>query len=312
MEKNDKVYVAGHTGLVGSALLRVLEREGYTSVITRRHNELDLTRQKDVEVFFASEKPQYVILAAARVGGIHANTAYAAEFIYENLAIQTNVIHSAYVSGVKRMLFLGSACGYPRECRQPMKEEYLMTGPPETTNEPYAVAKLAGIKLCQAYNRQYLTDFICAIPANIYGPHDRFDPDSSHVIPALIKRFHEAKIRTEEKTSVWGTGSPHREFIYADDLANACLFLMRYYNGPDVVNIGTGEKVTVKKLARMVKDIVGYEGEIAFDPTKPDGMPCKTLDTARLREAGWRAQTRLNEGLAQTYTWYQKERSITL
>lgn len=306
MEKDSKIYVAGHTGLVGSAVFHKLEREGYKNIVKKTHQELDLTHQVEVEVFFKTEKPQYVILAAAKVGGIHANSTYPAQFIYENLTIQTNVIHSAYLYGVEKLLFFGSACSYPRDCPQPMKEEYLLSGCLEPTNEPYAVAKIAGIKMCQAYNKQYGTSFICATPTNVYGPNDNFDLDNSHVIPALFRKFHEAKVKKHSAVTIWGTGSPIREFIYVDDLADACLFLMRNYNSPEIINIGSCEEISIKNLAYFIKDVIGCCSEITFDTSKPDGSPRKVLDTSKLRCLGWEANTFLKEGIRKTYEWYLK------
>jgi GDP-L-fucose synthase len=311
MNERSRIYLAGHTGLVGTAVHKKLLEKGYSNLITRSHGELDLTRQSDVETFFQKEKPEYVILAAARVGGIHANSAYPAQFIFENLAIQTNVIHAAYISGVRKLLFPGSACSYPRDCPQPMKEEYLLTGPLEPTNEPYAVAKIAGITLCRAYNRQYGTRFISAVPTNAYGPHDNFDPEDSHVIPALLKKFHDAKAAGDREVTIWGTGAPLREFIHADDLADAFLFLMKNYDGSDIVNIGTGQEISIKDLASTIRKIVGFRGGIRFDDSKPDGAPRKTLDKAKLFGLGWRPETSLAEGLERTYRWFLEHPSNT-
>jgi GDP-L-fucose synthase len=308
MNKKSKIYLAGHTGLVGSAVYRKLVQEGYSNVITRPHADLDLIRQSDVERFFKEEKPEYVILAAAKVGGIHANSTYPAQFIFENISIQNNVIHSSYLSGVKKLLFPGSACSYPRECPQPIKEEYLLTGPLEPTNEPYAVAKIAGIKLCQAYNRQYGTNFICAVPTNAYGPNDNFDPEDSHVISALLKKFHEARITGATEVTVWGTGSPLRDFIYADDLANAMLFLLKDYQGSEVINIGADSEISIRELASMIRKIVGFHGRIRFDTSKPDGAPRKTLDKTKLFGLGWRPEFSLSEGLEMTYQWFLEHR----
>lgn len=304
MEKDARIYVAGHTGLLGSAIIRRLKDNGYADIITKAHSDLDLTRQAEVEIFFKTEKPQYIILAAAKVGGIQANISYPAQFLYENLQIQSNIIHSSYLNGVKKLLFFGSACSYPVNSPQPMREEYLLSGRPEATNEAYAVAKISGIKMCQAYNRQYGTNFICAIPANIYGPNDNFNPRDSHVIPALLKRFHEAKIKKEPSVIIWGTGRPLREFIYADDVASACVFLMRHYNSSEVINIGTGEEVSIAGLARLIKETVGFGGEIVFAPSRPDGAPRKVLDIAKLKNLGWEAETALKEGIEKTYQWY--------
>ena len=263
-----------------------------------------MTRQQDVEKFFQNEQPQYVVLAAAMVGGIQSNIANPAQFIYENIAIQTNVIHSAYLYGVKKLLFFGSACSYPRECPQPMKEEYLLSGYLEPTNEPYAVAKIAGIKMCQAYNKQYGANFICVVPTNTYGQNDNFSPEESHVIPALITKFHEAKTKREDVITILGTGKPLREFIYADDLADACFFLMQSYNEPNIINIGTSEEISILELALLIKEVVGYNGKIIFDTSKPDGTPRKALDVTKLKNLGWQAKTSLKEGLKKTYHWY--------
>jgi GDP-L-fucose synthase len=305
MNKSSKIYVAGHGGLVGSAIYRRLQTAGYTNLIGRRSRELDLTRQAEVEAFFAREKPEYVFLAAARVGGILANNTYPAEFIYLNLMIQNNIIHSSYRNGVRKLLFLGSSCIYPKFAPQPMKEEHLLTGELEPTNEPYAVAKIAGIKMCQAYHRQYGTDYISVMPTNLYGPHDNFDLETSHVLPAMIRKFHEAKEGKRPSVEVWGTGSPRREFLYIDDLADACVYLMERYDDPKIVNIGVGEDISIRDLSMLVKKVVGYEGEVAFDTSKPDGTPRKLLDVARLHSLGWRAATGLEEGIRKTYEWYK-------
>jgi len=306
MQRDSKIYVAGHTGLVGSAIVRRLINDGYTNIITINHEELDLLRQSDVEGFFKTTKPQYVILAAGRVGGIRANMSMPAKFIYENLMIQTNVIHSAYLFGTAKLLFLGSACSYPRECLQPMKEESLLSGYLEPTNEPYAVAKIAGIKMCQAYNRQYGVNFIYAVPTNVYGQNDNFNLDDSHVIPALIMKINEAKIKRKPTVTVWGTGTPVREFMYVEDLADACLFLMEHYDEADIINIGSGEEISIQKLAILVKEVVGYNGNLIFDASNPDGFPRKSLDISKLAKLGWQAKTSLNEGLQKTYNWYLK------
>lgn len=314
MKLTDKVYIAGHRGLVGSALMRNLKTKGYVNFLTRTHAELDLTNQGAVAAFFAQEKPDYVFLAAAKVGGIHANNEYPAEFIRDNLAIQTNIIHAAWQNNVKRLLFLGSSCIYPKLAPQPMKEEYLLTGPLEPTNRPYALAKIAGIEMCWSYNRQYGTKYLAAMPTNLYGPGDNYHPENSHVIPALIRKFHEAKQKGEKQVIVWGTGLPRREFLYSDDLADACIFLMnlsdeKYENllgsdesktekfDPPLVNIGVGEDVTIRELAEGVKQVVGFEGSIVFDTTKPDGTPRKLLDVSRLNGIGWAAKTELENGL---------------
>ncbi len=302
--KDKKIYLAGHTGLLGAAILERLIADGGGGVVIRTHQELNLIRQEGVEDFFRKEKPEIVILAAAKVGGIRANFTYPADFIYENLAIQTNVIHSSYLYGVKKLLFFGSACSYPRESPQPIKEEYLLSGRLESTNEAYAAAKIAGIKMCQAYKRQYGVNFISAIPTNIYGPHDNFSLNGSHVIPALINRFHEAKINKDSSVTIWGTGKPIREFIYADDAAEAGLFLIDNYDNPDIVNIGTGEEVSIEELANIIKEISGYKGSVVFDVSKPDGTPRKVLDISKLNSLGWRARTSLREGIRRTYEWY--------
>jgi len=304
MEKHAKIYVAGHRGLVGSAILRKLQEEGFTNIITRTSRELDLRNQSAVSDFFAQEKPEFVFLAAAKVGGILANNTYPAEFIYDNLAIELNVIHQSYINGVKKLLFLGSSCIYPKYAPQPMKEEHLLTGVLEPTNEPYAIAKIAGIKMCQAYNRQYGTNFISVMPTNLYGPNDNFDLKTSHVLPALIRKFHEAKINGQPYVEIWGTGSPRREFLHVDDLADACLYLMQNYNESEFVNIGVGEDISIKELSLLIKEIVGYEGELKFDTSKPDGTPRKLLDVSRLHSLGWKHKISLREGIKQTYKWY--------
>ncbi len=304
MEKNSKIYVAGHRGLVGSAIMRRLKDEGYKNLLTHTHAELDLTRQEKVEEFFHEERPDYVFLAAARVGGIYANNTYPAEFIYSNLTIQTNIIHASYLCEVKKMLFLGSSCIYPKNCPQPMKEEYLLSGFLEPTNEPYAVAKISGIKMCQAYNRQYGTNFLSVMPTNLYGPNDNFDLKTSHVLPALIRKFHEAKIKGLSEVEIWGTGSPMREFLHVDDLADACLFLMKNYNKSKIINIGAGKDLTIKELAGMITRIVGFEGRLVFNSIKPDGMPKKLLDVSRLNSFGWMAKIGLEQGIEKTYKWY--------
>ena len=306
MDKQAKIYVAGHRGLVGSAIVRELHRQGYENLVLRTSQELDLRQQSAVETFFAQEKPEYVILAAARVGGIQANNTYRAEFIYDNLMIEANIIHSAYLNQVEKLLFLGSSCIYPKMCPQPMREEYLLTGFLEPTNEPYAIAKIAGIKLCENYCRQYGVNFISAMPTNLYGINDNFDLANSHVLPALLRKFHEAKINNVPEVEVWGTGSALREFLYVDDLANACVFLLENYQGLDFVNVGTGEEVSIRELALIIKAVVGYEGELKFDTSKPDGTPRKLQDTSKLTSLGWQAQTSLKEGLEATYQWFQE------
>ncbi|PKM82456.1 MAG: GDP-fucose synthetase [Firmicutes bacterium HGW-Firmicutes-14] len=310
MDKNSKIYIAGHKGLVGSAIHRRLKRQGYTSLVSCSQAELDLRSQEAVNRFFAAERPHYVFLAAAKVGGIYANNTYPAEFIYDNLAIQTNVIHASYLYGVKKLLFLGSSCIYPKFALQPMKEEYLLTGELEPTNEPYAIAKIAGIKMCKSYNRQYGTNFISVMPTNLFGPNDNYHPENSHVLPALIKRIHEAKLSNQPIVEIWGTGSPRREFLYVDDLAAACVFLMNEKGCADIgefVNIGTGSDVTIRELAETIKAVVQYRGEFRFDPSKPDGTPRKLLDVSRMKALGWEASTSLEEGIRKTYEWYVTE-----
>jgi len=302
--RDSKIFVAGHGGLVGSAIVRRLQKEGCRNIITRTSKELDLTRQADVEKFFESEKPEFVFLAAAKVGGIHANNTYPADFIHVNLMIQCNVIHAAYRFGAKKLLFLGSSCIYPKLAPQPMKEEYLLTGELEPTNAPYAVAKIAGITECQAYNRQYGTDFISVMPTNLYGDGDNFDLQNSHVLPALIRKFHEAKVSESPSVTVWGTGMAKREFLHVDDMADACVFLMNSYSGSEIINIGTGEDVSISEAVHIVCDVVGFEGNIIFDTTYPDGTPRKLLDVSRLHALGWRHSICLKEGLENTYRWY--------
>jgi GDP-L-fucose synthase len=308
MNKNDKIYIAGHRGLVGSALKRKLESEGYVNLICMTRSELNLLDQTEVEEFFAKEKPDYVFLAAAKVGGILANKTQKADFIYENLQIQNNIIHNAYKYKVKKLLFLGSSCIYPKLCEQPIKEEYLMTGPLEETNDAYAIAKIAGIKMCQSYNEQYGTNFISVMPTNLYGPNDNFNLETSHVLPALLRRFHEAKINNLEKVIVWGSGSPMREFLHVDDLADACVFLMNNYNKSEIVNIGTGTDVTIKELAETVKKITGFKSKIEWDSTKPDGTPRKLLDVSRLHGLGWKHNINLLEGIKKTYKWFLEQK----
>ena len=347
MKKTAKIYVAGHRGLVGSALVRKLRTEGYTHIITQTHGELDLTRQDRVETFFKEEKPDYVFLAAAKVGGIWGNNMYPAQFIYENIAIQTNIIHASYLYEAKKLLFLGSSCIYPKLCPQPIKEEFLLSGYLESTNEPYAVAKIAGIKMCQSYNRQYKTRYISVMPNNLYGPNDNFNLETSHVLPALIRKFHLAKLAAagdwdgvqkdeaahgaipddvkismgldpvtnqpaipavdQPAVMLWGTGSPRREFLHVDDLADACLFLMNHYDESELINIGWGKDQTIRELAKTISNIVGYEGSIKWDPGKPDGTPRKLLDVSRLTEKGWQAKINLEEGIREVYRWYLAE-----
>lgn len=305
MNKNSKVYVAGHRGLVGSAIVRQLDRDGYTNILVRTHDELDLLDAGAVRDFFETERPEYVFLAAARVGGIMANNTFPADFIRENLIVQTNVLHEAYRSGVKKLLFLGSSCIYPKFAPQPLKEEYLMTDPLEETNSAYAIAKIAGIEMCQAYHRQYGSNFISVMPTNLYGPNDNFSPGRSHVLPALLRRFHEAKLSEADTVTVWGTGAPKREFLHVDDLGNACVYLMETYDDPSIVNIGTGEDVTIKELADMVRSVVGYSGEIVWDTSKPDGTPQKLLDVSKIHALGWKHTIPLEQGLASTYVWFK-------
>lgn len=305
MPRHSKIYVAGHTGLVGSAIVRELHRQGYANILTRNSSELDLTDQSQVASFFHKEKPEYVFLAAAKVGGIKANNDYPADFIYKNLAIELNVIHSSYLAGVKKLLFLGSSCIYPRICPQPIQESSLLTGALEPTNEAYAVAKIAGIKMCEAYNRQYGTKFISCMPTNLYGPNDNFDLTSSHVLPALIRKFSEAKKRHLEVVEVWGTGKPKREFLHVDDLANATVFLMNYYEDNEIVNVGCGQDITIESLASMIKDSVGFQGNIRFNADYPDGIPQKLLDVSKMQEMGWEASISLADGIKLTVDWYE-------
>ena len=307
MEKTAKIYVAGHRGLVGSALVRNLQAQGYENIVTVTRQEVDLLDQKAVAEFFEKEKPEYVFLAAAKVGGILANSTKPAEFLYENLLIEMNIIHQAYRNGVKKLLFLGSSCIYPKFAEQPIKESSLLTGPLEETNDAYAIAKIAGIKLCQTYNKQYGTEDISVMPTNLYGPNDNFDLETSHVLPALIRKFHEAKERGDKEVVVWGTGTPIREFLYVDDLAEACIYLMNTYSKSEIVNIGTGVGVTIKELAEQVKQVIGFEGDLVFDTTKPDGTPIKINDVTYLNSLGWKAKVDLGEGLKKTYGWYREE-----
>lgn len=319
MNKSSKIYIAGHNGLVGSALVRTLNFEGYSNLVFRSFDQLDLTRQAEVESFFAAEQPEYVFLAAAKVGGIHANNTLPAEFIYSNLAIQTNVIDAAHKYRVKRLLFLGSSCIYPRDCPQPMKEEYLLTGPLEPTNEPYAIAKIAGIKMCESYNRQYGTEFIAVMPTNLYGPGDNYNLETSHVMPALIRKFYEAKLAQLSEVEVWGSGKPRREFLYVDDMASGCLFVMNLssdtinkdllaYPRPCFVNLGTGNDISISELATLIAKTVGFSGSIRFNPSKPDGTPRKLLDTSRLARLGWLPQTQFEAGLVSSFYSYLNER----
>jgi GDP-L-fucose synthase len=305
MDKDSKIFVAGHRGLVGSAVQRRLQAEGYSQILTRDRSQLDLRRREAVEAFFTAERPEYVVLAAAKVGGILANSTYPGDFIRDNLLIQTNVIDIAWRAGVRKLLFLGSSCIYPKHAPQPLKEEFILTGPLEPTNEAYAVAKIAGITMCRAYRHQFGFNAISAMPTNLYGPGDNFELQSSHVIPALIRKFHDAKAHGQHAVVVWGTGRPRREFLYVDDLADACLFLMSTYDDPELINVGVGEDISILELAELVAQIVGFSGEIVFDRTKPDGTPQKLLDVSRISAKGWRPKIRLREGLELTYRWYQ-------
>ncbi|MDN5211447.1 GDP-L-fucose synthase [Fulvivirgaceae bacterium BMA12] len=301
MNKSDKIYVAGHRGMVGSAIVRLLEKEGYNNLVFRKSSELDLRNQNDVADFFEAEKPDYVVLAAAKVGGIHANNVYRGEFLYDNLMIQNNVIHQSYKHHVTKLLFLGSSCIYPKMAPQPLKEDYLLTGPLESTNEPYAIAKIAGIKLCDAYRSQYGCNFISAMPTNLYGPNDNYDLQNSHVLPAILRKCHEAKKNNEPFLEVWGTGTPLREFLHVNDLAKACYFLLKNYNDPGLVNIGSGTEISIKELATLIRTIVGYTGELKFDTSKPDGTPRKLMDVEKLKKLGWAYQIRLEEGIRSVY-----------
>ena len=313
MDKKSKIYVAGHQGMVGSAIWRALEHRGHRNLIGRTIDEMDLTNQMEVDEYFKKEKPEYVFLAAAKVGGIQANNMYRADFIYVNLAVQTNVIHASFKHGVKKLLFLGSSCIYPRECPQPIKEEYLLTGPLESTNEPYAIAKIAGLKMCESYNRQYGANFISAMPTNLYGPNDNFDLETSHVLPALINKFVKAKVNKDPFVTIWGSGKVKREFLHVDDAADACLFLMEHdlpctgNKQGDIyhVNVGVGTDITISELAEIVRDVVGYEGDLIYDDTKPDGTPRKLLDVSRLASLGWYAKLNLQEGIKNTVDWYR-------
>ena len=306
MDRNDKVYVAGHRGMVGSAIVRKLQAEGHTNIVVRTSKELDLKEQQAVRDFFAQEKPAYVYLAAAKVGGIHANNVYRAQFLYENLMIECNVIHASHVHDVRKLLFLGSSCIYPKMAPQPLKEESLLTGLLEQTNEPYAIAKIAGIKLAESYRRQYGRNYISAMPTNLYGPNDNYDLNNSHVLPALIRKFHTAKVTNAPSVEVWGTGSPMREFLHVDDLADACYFLLQHYDEEMFVNIGTGEDLTIKALAEMIKEIVGYTGELKWNTDKPDGTPRKLMDVSRLHNLGWKHRIGLREGITAVYAEFAK------
>lgn len=307
MEKDAKIYVAGHRGMVGSAIVRKLQSLGYQNIVSRTSKELDLKDQNAVQSFFETEKPDYVFLAAAKVGGIQANNIYRADFIYENIMIQSNVIHSAYLNNTKKLMFLGSSCIYPKLAPQPLKEDYLLTGLLEETNEPYAIAKIAGIKMCDAYRAQYGCNFISVMPTNLYGPNDNYDLNNSHVLPALIRKIHEAKINKAPSVVMWGTGTPKREFLHADDLAEACVFLMQNYSEEGLVNIGTGDDIAIKDLALMIKEIVGYEGEIEHDLSKPDGTPRKLMDVSKLHSLGWKHKIELKEGITEVYKAFKEQ-----
>ncbi len=302
MNKSDKIYVAGHNGMVGSAIVRQLKKNGFTNLLTRSSKELDLTNQAAVNRFFEIEKPVYVFLAAAKVGGIQANNTYRADFLYQNLMIEANIIHASYINKVTKLLFLGSSCIYPKMAPQPLKEAYLLSGLLEETNEPYAIAKIAGIKLCESYRRQYNCNFISAMPTNLYGPNDNYDLSNSHVLPALIRKFHTAKKENVSQVEVWGTGTPLREFLHVDDLAEACLFLMENYNEEQFVNIGAGIDISIKELAILIKSIVGYEGELTFNPSKPDGTPRKLMDVSKIHSLGWKHKIELQQGIKDVYT----------
>ncbi len=310
MNFEDKIYIAGHRGLVGSAIVRVLEKKGFTNLVYKTSKELDLRNQAEVEDFFATEKPKFVFLAAAKVGGIMANNTYRADFLYDNLMIVSNIVHAAYANKVNKLLFLGSSCIYPKMAAQPIKEEYLLTGALEHTNEPYAIAKIAGIKLCESYRDQYGANYISVMPTNLYGINDNYHPQNSHVLPALIRRFHEAKIAGQKDVTIWGTGNPKREFLFADDLAEACLFLMNHYNEKDIVNIGCGEDISIKELAQLVKEVTEYKGDMLFDTTKPDGTPRKLLDVSRIHSLGWHHSTSLKEGLQTAYQDFLTKQQI--
>lgn len=310
IERQSRIFVAGHHGLVGSALVRRLRKDGFDNLLLADRSTLDLTDQAAVDAFFSVQRPEFVLLAAAKVGGIHANRSYPAEFMRNNLALQTNVIHSSWKHGVRKLLFLGSSCIYPRDCPQPMREEYLMTGPLEPTNQWYAVAKIAGLHMCRAYRQQYGFDAICAMPTNLYGPGDNFDANNSHVVPALLRRFHEAHGRGDSEVTVWGSGSPLRELMHVDDLADALLFLMQRYSSDRIINVGSGQEVSISQLASAIATTVGYKGEIAFDPRQPDGAPRKLLDTSALTSLGWTAKTALDDGLRNTYRWFGQRHAM--
>ena len=310
MNKDAKIYIAGHKGMVGSAIVRLLKSKGYNNIITKTSGELNLIDQQAVKSFFEQEKPEFVFVAAAKVGGIMANNTYRGEFIYNNLMIQNNIIHQSYLNGVKKLLFLGSSCIYPKFAPQPLKEEYLLTGALEYTNEPYAIAKIAGIKMCESYHKQYGCNFISVMPTNLYGPNDNYDLNNSHVLPALIRKFHEAKEENKPVVEIWGTGTPKREFLHADDLAEACFYLMLNYNDPELVNIGTGEDVTIKELAVLIREVVGFEGELKFDSSKPDGTPRKLLDVSKLHNLGWKHKMQLKDGIKSTYEDFKNKMAM--
>ena len=310
MKTDSRIYIAGHRGMVGSAILRRLQRDGYKNLLARSRDELDLRRQADVEEFFDDEQPEYVFLAAAKVGGIHANNTYKADFILDNLQIQTNVITAAYQSGVKKLLFLGSSCIYPKIAPQPITEESLLTGSLEPTNEPYAIAKIAGLKACQFLREQYGVDFISMMPTNLYGPNDNFDLKTSHVLPALIRKFHDAKVQGARHVEVWGTGSPRREFLHVDDCADAGIFLMENYSGGETINVGWGEDISIRKLAELIQEIISFEGEIIFNRDYPDGTPRKLLDTSRINQLGWRPKISLRDGITSAYSWFKEQRQL--
>lgn len=310
MKIDSKIYLAGHRGLIGSAIYAKLQSEGFSNVILRTHKECDLIRQSNAEEFFCKEKPEYVIMAVGKVGGIKANISYPAQFIYENISIQNNIIHSSYLYGIKKLLFFGSACSYPRLSPQPIKEEYLLKGEPEPTNEPYAIAKISGIKMCQAYNRQYGTVYISAMVTNTFGPKDNFNPQDSHVIPALIRKFHNAKAEGEPVVTIWGSGKPRREFIYVEDVADASIFLMNHYNDSEVINVCTGSDISIKELAYIIRDITEYKGKVVFDSSMPDGIPRKVLDASKITSLGWKARFSLMEGIEKTYKWYKESERL--
>lgn len=306
MNKNSKIFISGHTGLVGSAIMRKLQKEGYENLVTRTHKELELTDNRQVQEFFEKEKPEYVFMAGAKVGGIMANKNFPAEMIYQNIEIQNNIIHNSYLNKVKKLLFLGSSCIYPRLAPQPIKEEYLLTGPLEPTNQAYAIAKISGIVMCQSYNKEYGTNFIAAMPTNLYGPNDNFDYENSHVFPAMIRKFHDAKEKKEGSITFWGTGTPKREFMHVDDVASATLFLMLNYNDSEIINVGTGEDVSILELVNKMKKITNYSGKVIWDKEKPDGMPRKLLDVSKINNLGWKHTIDVDRGIAETYEWFRK------